>query len=207
MSSSQSRGCLGKVSWGWTPPGSKKAGQGIPHCAARQWAGAARAGGHKLPPASTYLAKDRLILQKQQPWAANLYPPGQMPAGRRTRDPILGPRQAGRAGGAPGRTRWGGSCSARWWRYPSWCAQLSRSQTPSPPLSTLPAAGCPGHAGRGVTGRGQPYPRVTPAPRCHPHVPPCCHSHCSATTSCITLWHPNLTQTPHPLGPSSWQLT
>lgn len=39
MSSSQSRGCLGKVGWDLTPPGSKKAGQGIPHCAARQRAG------------------------------------------------------------------------------------------------------------------------------------------------------------------------
>jgi len=87
-------------------------------------------GGTSLPPPGTCLAEDGLILQQHQHRAADLHPLDQTPAEGRAGDPLLGPYQAGRAGGAPGRTpartRWGGSCCARRWRCPRRRARLAR---------------------------------------------------------------------------------
>lgn len=202
MSSSQSRGCLGKGDLGLTPPGSRKAGQGVPHSAARQQAGAAHAGGHKPPAPSTCLAEDRLILQKHQHRAADLHPPGQTPAGERAGDSP--------PGSLPG---WG--CPRPECTHPDphpyplgrkllcqtvetptlACTARSITNTSASAEPTaccwMPRACCGGMV------RGHPCPGVTPAPGCHHHSPPMLLSTlCSPPPPASHPGTPNLTQTP-----------
>lgn len=170
MSSSQSRGCLGKRGWGLTPPGRRKAGQRVTRSAARQWVGASHArGAQPFPLSCTRLVEDRLILQKRQHRAADLHQPGQASAGRKASErPSWVP--AGLAGLRvfPGRPLiapypLGRKLPCQMVEVPA-LACTARSIT-NTSASVEPTACCwmPRVRCRG-TARGHPCPGVTPSP-------------------------------------------
>lgn len=212
MSSSQSRGSLGKGSWGSNLPGSRKAGQVFPLGFQTVGRGCLCWGGTSLPcsvPALLRMDSSCRTISTGEPICIS--------RAKRLRgeEPLSSPswvpadwRGWGASDRTPALTRWGGSCCATPWRRRCCCARLARSQTPLSLPSPLPAAECPGQTGGG-TARGQPCLTVTPAPRCHPHVSPPCRQPHSAHFHFPhpTLVSPTRPRPPHPIGPSGWFLT